>query len=46
VMFYVVEWDWEFIICLLDVLKKDFGKVDTLFQGILGLQKSELDNVN
>jgi hypothetical protein len=27
-MFYVGEWPWELIICILDVLKNDFGEVD------------------
>jgi hypothetical protein len=32
-MFYVNEWAWELIICLLNVLKTDFGEVDKpLFQ--------------
>jgi hypothetical protein len=29
------EWPWEIIICLLDVLKNDFGEVDeAMFQGV------------
>jgi hypothetical protein len=28
VVFYVGEWPWEFIFCLLDVLKNDFVEVD------------------
>jgi hypothetical protein len=32
-MFHVFEWPWELIICLLDVAKCEFGKVDkTIFQ--------------
>jgi hypothetical protein len=34
VMFYVGKWPWELIICLLEVLKNDFGEVDeAMFQG-------------
>jgi hypothetical protein len=55
-MLYVVEWPWELIIYLLNVLKNDFGEVDEpMIQGvqkpfenifcILGIEKSGLDDV-
>jgi hypothetical protein len=28
VMFQLCEWPWELILCILDVLKFDFGEVD------------------
>jgi hypothetical protein len=56
VMFHVGEWPWELIICLLDVLKWDFGESDeAVFRGdqrpceiiiwILGIKKSDWDEV-
>jgi hypothetical protein len=37
VMFKVSLWPWELIICLLNVLKHDFGGVDEeMFQGFKG----------
>jgi hypothetical protein len=34
-MIQVGEWLWEIIICILDVLKCDYGEVDeTMFQGV------------
>jgi hypothetical protein len=55
-MFYVSEWAWDLIICLLNVLTSDFVEVDeAIFHGvekpcelifyILGIQKSDLDEV-
>jgi hypothetical protein len=53
-MFYVGEWPLLLVICLLDVLKKDFDEVDeAMFHGverpceiifyIPGIDKSDLD---
>jgi hypothetical protein len=53
-MFYVGEWAWQPIICLLYVLINDFAEVDeAMFQGverpyklifcILSFEKSDLD---
>jgi hypothetical protein len=55
-IFKVGEWAWEIIICLLNVLKWDFGDVDEamirdvemLFKSIfyiLGIKKNDLDKV-
>jgi hypothetical protein len=55
-MYYVGEWPREIIICLLKVLKSNFGDVDELilkdvlkpserFFQILGNEKSDLDEV-
>jgi hypothetical protein len=54
-MFYVGEWPLELIMCLLDVLKNDFGEVDeAMLEGvrpnefifcILSIEKSDLDEV-
>jgi hypothetical protein len=56
VMFEVCELPWELIICLLDVLKNDFGEDDeALFQAVelsrelifcfVGIEKNDLDEV-
>jgi hypothetical protein len=56
VKFQVGKWPWEIKICLLEVLKGDFGDVDEeMFQGVerpcelifylLGIQKTDLDEV-